>query len=221
LDAVKPRQERSEFLRGLDLSETLPTIGLLPGSRGHELTMHVPLMVEVARIISRELHGAQFVVGAAGKSDKIRREIDAMLRAIPDAPVVRVAEGLTYECMAYSDLLISKSGTATVEAAILGTPMVIVYKGSPIMRFEFLFRKSVLEGYIGMPNILADREICPELINADASVETVAEIALGLLRDKDSMERMRSSLRELRAQLGEPGAVERAAKAVLEMGGLS
>ncbi len=71
--------------------------------------------------------------------------------------------------MAASDLLITASGTATLEAAILGVPMMIIYRGSRIMRLEYEFRKSILEEFIGMPNIVADRGVCPELINDEVN----------------------------------------------------
>ena len=99
--------------------------------------------------------------------------------------------------------------------------MVIIYRGSPIMRMEFVFRKSVLEEYIGMPNILAGRGICPELINEDVTAQKLADISLSLLQDEVSLQKIKASLCEVRKQLGEPGAVDRAARSLLEMGGLT
>ncbi|MHB9035288.1 MAG: lipid-A-disaccharide synthase [Armatimonadota bacterium] len=219
VDIVKPSSDRASFLREFGLSDSLPTIGMLPGSRAHELSEHMPIMIECARIIHRELGGAQFVIGAGSKANQIHERV-AEAAACGDGPVIRVIEGRTYDCMAHSDLLISKSGTATLEAAILGTPMVIIYRGSWIMRFEFLFRKAVLEEYIGLPNIIADRGICPELINEQATPEAVSDISLHLLRDQESLSRMRASLIDVRRQLGDFDAVTRTARALLEMGGL-
>lgn len=219
LDIVKPSCDKASFLDEFDLSKTLPTIGMLPGSRAHELKEHMPLMIECARIIDNRLGGAQFVIAAAGRVDQIRKTIaDASTQS--NLPTIRVIECRTYDCMAYADLLISKSGTATLEAAILGTPMVIIYRGSPIMRFEFLFRKAVLEDYIGLPNIIADRGICPELINEQASPEAVSDIALGLLQNEESLAKMKNALSDVRRALGNSDAVARAACTLLEMGGL-
>ena len=89
------------------------------------------------------------------------------------------------------------------------------------MRFEYALRKSILEDFIGMPNIIADRGVCPELINDDAVPEKLADIALSLLSDREKLARMKAELGEVRAKLGEPGAVDRAARAVYEMGGLA
>ncbi|MGC8863235.1 MAG: lipid-A-disaccharide synthase, partial [Armatimonadota bacterium] len=132
-----------------------------------------------------------------------------------------VVKDRTCDCMAASDLLICKSGTATLEAAVIGTPMVIVYRGTPIMRLEYRLRRHELEEFIGMPNILAGREICPEFLNEEVTAERLASAALDILNDPTRLARMRESLAEVRKSLGEPGAVERAARAVLEMGGLA
>ena len=220
LDTVKPVSDRETFLRQLDFSESTPTIGLLPGSRSHELREHLPPMVGCARIMHRELGGAQFVVGVAHGADEIRARIDTLMKDANDAPPIRVIEGRTYDCMAASDFLIAKSGTATLEAAILGTPMLIAYRGTAIMRFEFLFRKSVMEEFIGMPNIVADRGVCPELINYDVTAEKLADIALSIMRDESKLAKMKASLAEVKRALGEPGATRRAAKVLVEMGEL-
>ena len=89
------------------------------------------------------------------------------------------------------------------------------------MRFEFLFRKAVLEDYIGLPNIIANRGVCPELINDDVTPEKVAGVALGIMNDATRLAAMKSSLVDIRNMLGEPGAARRAAQAVVEMGGLA
>lgn len=235
LDIVQPSCSREDFLRELGLSESLPTIGLLPGSRAHEMREHVPVMLRCAEILHRELGGAQFVIGAAWGADRMRKDIERCF-GISDvrgadshvrsesrngSPVIKVVENRTYDCMAASDLLITASGTATLEAAILGVPMLIVYRGTAIMRFEYNLRKSSLEDFIGMPNIVADRGVCPELLNEDVTAEKVAGIALSLLNDEERLNRMRRELGEVASRLGTTGAVDRAAQAVLELGGLA
>ncbi|MCX6345620.1 MAG: lipid-A-disaccharide synthase [Armatimonadetes bacterium] len=230
LDIVKPTQSKEEFFGQLGLSMNIPTICLLPGSRSHEVREHLSMMIDCARIMHRELGGAQFVIGAAnrgegeapaGRARLLLSRIKSVSRGVEDFPAIRVVEGQTYDCMAHSDFLITKSGTATLEAAILGAPMVIVYRGTAIMRFEFMFRKAILEDFIGLPNIIAQRGVCPELINADASPEKVADIALSIMKNENEYARMKASLIEVKNQLGESGAVRRAAEMVLEMGGLT
>lgn len=219
VDIVKPSAAREQLLRELDLSQSLPTIGLLPGSRAHEIREHLPGMIACAQIVHRELGGAQFIVGAAWGSDKMERQISSLLQGA-GSPSIRVVERRTYDCMAASDLLITASGTATLEAAILGTPMIIIYRGSSAMRLEYMLRKSILEDFIGMPNIIADRGVCPELINDDVTPEKMADVAVSLLRDETRLGKMKDDLRSVRSRLGESGSVDRAARAIIEMGEL-
>lgn len=220
VDIVKPTQTRDEFLREFELSDSLPTIGLLPGSRGHEVREHIPPMLECAYNMHKKLGGAQFVIGAANRVESMRRQVGVMAKERSDFPTVRVIERRTYDCMAHSDFLIAASGTATLEAAILGTPMVIVYRGTAIMRFEYELRKGALEEFIGMPNIVADRGVCPEMLNNDVTPEKLTDIALSLFQDKQGLDKMRESLGEVKRLLGESGAVDRIADTVIEMGGL-
>lgn len=221
IDIVKPTADRAGFLKELELSASLPLIGLLPGSRGHEISEHLAPMIGAAEIMHRELGGAQFVIAASGITARASACIKSASVGKSDLPVIRIVENRTYDCLAHSDLLICKSGTATLEAAILGTPMVIVYRGTGIMRLEYLLRKSALEEYIGMPNIIADRGVCPELLNWDVTAEKVADIALSILRDENQVAKMKAGLAEVKSRLGEPGAVDRAARTLLEMGGLA
>lgn len=218
IDIARPDKDKSSFLKELGLSDALPTIGLLPGSRAHEIREHLMPMIESAQIIDRELGGAQFIIAAAGRCEKIKKQVYDFASDKDSFPEVRIVERRTYDCMSASDFLIAASGTATLEAAIIGVPMVIIYRGSAIMRFEFLFRKSVIEDHIGMPNIVADRGVCPEMINDDVTAEKLADITVSILRSKERMNKMKSELSDVKIQLGKPGAAARAAQAVIEMG---
>lgn len=221
IDLVRPTVDRQSFFREMQLVDSLPTIGLLPGSRSHEIREHLDMMLGCARLIHEDMGGAQFVIGATvGSSEAIRRRVAELTAEVSGCPQIRVVEGRTYDCMAHSDFLITKSGTATLEAAIFGVPMVIIYRGTAIMRFEFLFRKSVIEDYIGLPNIVAGRGICPELINDDATAHRVADVAMSIMRDEDRLAQMKMSLAEVRRQLGETGVMTRVAGFVLDMGEL-
>lgn len=218
VDIVKPTCSREEFLRELGLDPGVRTIALLPGSRAHEIREHLGPLLGCAQRLRRELGQLQFVIGAAWGAESMRRKIKDH-PAIAD--VAKVVESRTYDCLNAADLLITASGTATLEAAILGVPMVIIYRGSPIMRLEYNLRKSVLEEFIGMPNIVADRGVCPELLNEDVTPEKLADIARSLLTVEGSLNSMRKDLTEISSRLGTSGAVARAARVVLEMGGLA
>ena len=134
--------------------------------------------------------------------------------------VFKCVTGETYIAMASSDYLFACSGTATLEAAVIGTPMTIVYGGTAAMFVEHIFRKRVVESYIGMPNIIAGEEICPELLGHDFTAENMADRCLSLLENRDKYEKTKESLGRVRGVLGEPGATRRAAAIIAEMSGL-
>ncbi len=152
-----------------------------------------------------------------------RRSEHLRARAEQTLPPTVLAKGLTYDVMAHSDVLLTCSGTATLEAAVLGTPMVILYRGSKVMEFEYKLRGLHKKlKFIGLPNILADRFVVPELIQAAATPEAIAAQALPLLNDIETRQRVRQDLRAVADMLGTPGASDRTAELVLELaGGLS
>ncbi|MGC8666765.1 MAG: lipid-A-disaccharide synthase [Chthonomonadales bacterium] len=131
-------------------------------------------------------------------------------------PIV-VTQGRTYDVMAYSDVLLVCSGSATLEAAILGTPMVIVYRGSRIMELEYKLRRLHRIEHIGMPNIVCGRRVVPELIQRDATPQALAEHALRFLLEPETRAATKAALEEVRAALGEPGATARVARIAVEM----
>jgi lipid-A-disaccharide synthase len=134
------------------------------------------------------------------------------------APLV-ICEKVTYDVMARSDLVIAKSGTSTLEAAILNKPMIIVYRGSKLMALEFRLRKSRLRiKHIGLPNILAEERVFHELLQDDASPEKIAGIAVEMLLQPERLLRLKERTGDLiRTQLGRPGGVERAADLLYEL----
>ncbi|MGO8669803.1 MAG: lipid-A-disaccharide synthase [Capsulimonadaceae bacterium] len=134
------------------------------------------------------------------------------------APLV-ICEGHTYDVIGRSDLVITKSGTSTLEAAILKRPMIIVYRGNALMKAEWMVRRRSLNiSFIGMPNILAREEVFPELIQDDANPEAIADIAVGILLQPDRMLTLKNRIAEVvRETLGEPGGVRRAADLLFDL----
>jgi len=139
-------------------------------------------------------------------------------RAEHTMPPTVLAKGLTYEVMAHSDVLLTCSGTATLEASVFGTPMVILYRGSKLMELEYNLRglKKKIK-WIGLPNILADRTVAPELIQNDATPEAIAAHALKLLNDIETRQAAKVGLAEVRAAMGTPGASARTAQIVVDL----
>jgi lipid-A-disaccharide synthase len=132
----------------------------------------------------------------------------------PELPV-RIVEGRTYDALASSNLAIVSSGTATVETALLDVPMVVVYRVTPLT--AFLAKPLVRTPFFSMVNLIAGKRVVPELIQSDFTPERVSQEVLRLLRDPAARATMRESLAEVRNRLGPPGAVERAADAILDL----
>ncbi len=129
-------------------------------------------------------------------------------------PFVNLIKGSAYESMRASDLMLIASGTATLEAACLGTPMIVVYKMS---RLSWWVVKSLATiDLSGLPNIIAGREIVPELLQNDAQPSRIAPMALKLLQSSEARESQQAELRKVYAQLGSPGAAERTAQIILD-----
>ena len=218
LDNAVPTLTKSEFKREYGFDESKKLIGILPGSRVHEIKCHTLEMLLAGELVNRKIP-AEFVVCMAANSDVVMAEAAKFAEAHPEI-VFKCVTGETYNAMAVSDYLFACSGTATLEAAVIGTPMTIVYGGTAAMFVEHIFRKRVVESYIGMPNIIAGEEICPELLGHDFTAENMADRCLSLLENRDKYEKTKESLGRVRGVLGEPGATRRAAAIIAEMSGL-
>jgi lipid-A-disaccharide synthase len=202
VDLVKPPAERGRLLAEVGLDPGHPVIALLPGSRRKEIDHNLPGIAGAVRVLSRERPDLQFVAAVAPSIEP--RQVEGL-----PANVVRV-EHRTHEVLACADVAIVASGTATVEAALLGTPMVVVYRLAALT--YHLGRRFVRVPHVAMPNLIAGRRVVPELIQADFTPERVAAETLRLLGPDGAA--MRTALGEVRARLGAGGASARAAAAV-------
>ncbi|MCL6630886.1 MAG: hypothetical protein K6U00_14930, partial [Armatimonadetes bacterium] len=149
----------------------------------------------------------------------IERHVKAMAHAdkftFPTSPVrIHLLPGMSADVLANAHGAVIASGSATVEALILGCPMVIIYRGSKLTTLEYRLRGKHIK-FIGMPNIIADREICPELVAEAATPSCISELMLALITDTPQRAKMLNELAEARVILGQPGAVEKTARAVL------
>ncbi len=187
-------------------------VGLLPGSRAMEIRCSGREMLAAARIIADERDDVDFLLSVAPSvPEEALREQVARHRL---QERVSLTHGLSTIVQA-SDLAIVTSGTATLEAAAAGCPMLIIYRGTRLMVLEKWLRRFA-QPFIGMPNILANREVVPELIHLEAEATALAERALGLLADQKKMRGMREDLLELRGRLGAPGVSDRVARLCLD-----
>ena len=207
VDVVKASMSRAEFAARHGLDPNRPIVTLLPGSRRSEIERHYPLIMEACERLSREVpnRGAiQFVLAAA---PALGPELFAPYER-QGVSVTRV-EGATYDALGAADCAIVASGTATVEAALLGTPMVVVYRVSPTS--AFVLRRLVRSPFIAMVNLIPGRRVVPELIQDQFTSEAVVEEVRKLLESSAARDEMKAGLAEVRTKLGPGGAIERAA----------
>ncbi len=208
LDIVRPSLSRKEALQKFNLSPERPIVALLPGSRESEIEKLLSTLLVSAQLLQREIPTLQFVIPLA--SGMSREVLSPWVRESPIP--VKVVEGLTYDVMNVADLLITASGTATLEGAILGRPMVIIYRVSPLS--YWIGRMLVRVDHIGMVNLVAGKGLMPELLQKDANPERIAAESLPILKDPALRRQMTEGTEEVRRNLGEPGAVGRAASIV-------
>ncbi|HEY9765554.1 MAG TPA: lipid-A-disaccharide synthase [Chroococcales cyanobacterium] len=210
LDQVPNGSQRARIGRelGLDLKE--PILGLLPGSRKNEVKSLLPIMLKAAEKLKEEFPTIQPVIPVA--SAFLASLIEEAISNFPFKVWTTETSGmgLIQSC----DVAIAASGTATLEAAIVGTPVVAAYKISPLT--EFVARRLMRSPFVTLPNILTGRKIVPELLQGEANPLRMAQEAAALLGDPRLRQEMLREFSNLRAQLGRPGAAQRAAKIVLE-----
>jgi lipid-A-disaccharide synthase len=213
VDLVEVRHTRAEFLRGLGLDPSAPTVALLPGSRPNELRATLPVLRDALPLITSRVSGAQFVVARAPHLN------DALFAPLGHAGDDRVrpaiVEGRTDEVLHAADVVVTASGTATVQTALHGKPMVIVYRLSPLT--YRVGRRFVRVSTFGMVNLIAGRLVVPELIQEAFTPQRVADETLRFLTDSSAAAEARAALVEVRARLGPPGASGRAAEAILDV----
>jgi len=213
---VRATRDRVALCAEARLAPAEPLVAVLPGSRSAELRQHLPVLREACRYIHAAVPRAQFVVAAApGGNHHADPERSALREGWDPQLQLRVLEGRTYDALAAVDAAIVSSGTATVEAALLDAPMVVVYRVTPLT--AALAKPLVRTEFFSMVNLIAGRRVVPELIQSDFTADKVAGETIRLLQDANARRALRAGLAEVRARLGPPGAVDRAADALLAL----
>ncbi len=212
IDLAKPAATRQQFLAGLGLTPSAPTVAILPGSRRNEVSRILPDLAAASQLIRRDVPSAQFVVARAPHLDD---ELFQSVRAGGSEVPFALVEGDTDTVLASADVALTASGTATVQAALHDTPMVVVYRMAPLS--YQLARRVVTLDTIGMVNLIAGEKIAPELVQDAFTPEAVACEAIAILTDRDRAARIRAGLASVRARLGGSGASRRAAEAILRV----
>jgi len=211
LDVVRAKYSREEALRRFGLREGITTVGILPGSRQSEVVRLLPEMLMAAEIIEKKLSSVQFVLPLADTLEthfvsNIIRQYPIKVKVIPDE---------IYDVIGCADIAMVASGTATLETALMGTPMIIIYKVSAP---SYYVGKMVINvDHIGLVNIMAGKTIVPELIQEAAIPEAIAAEVIDILTNRERMDDIKTELSKIRDMLGSPGAAVRAAHLAYEM----
>jgi len=208
VDLVRPSRTREESQKKYSLSPKFKTIGLLPGSRMNEVNSLLSVMVQAAEKIRSELGFCQFLLPVADSIDpKLIR------KRLGDNPLgIQLLEGQSYDVMNSCDMLIIASGSATLEAGIIGCPMVIIYKLNPLT--YFLAQLLVNAPLVGLVNIVAEEEVVPELIQNKVTAENISAEVLAVLRAPEKEKVIRERLLNIKYTLGKPGAMKIVAKRI-------
>jgi len=211
LELTPPPEAREPFLRRHGLDPARPVVALLPGSRRNELRAILPDLVRTAGVIARRVPDAQFLIARAPHLD------EALLAPLADWPAGAsrpvVVEGQTDAVLASAGVAVLASGTVTVQAALHGCPMVIVYRVGPI---TYRLGKPLLHvDTYGMVNLVAGSRVVPELIQDDFTPAAAAAEALKVLLDPEHAAKVKADLAAVRGRLGTAGATRRAAEAVI------
>ena len=208
---VHPAMPPAEFRARMRLDPSRPVVALLPGSRAGELARNLPPLLDACRQLAGS-HRAQFLLAAApGLSP------ESLAPATAAHLGIQIVNGATYDVLSAADVAVVSSGTATVEAALCGTPTVVVYRVSPVT--AALARPLIRTDHFAMINLIAGRPIVPELIQNDLTGERVASEVARLLDSPSEREAMRRDLAGVEATLHGPrgDAITRAADVITEM----
>ena len=211
VETVRPTMSREEAIQEFSLDPERKTIGLLPGSRNNEIQFLLDLMIDSAGEIRKEIKDSQFILPVADTLDP-----EIIRRRLKSNPLdIRVVTGKSYDVMNCCDYLIVASGSATLEAGLMGCPMVIVYRLKWIT--YWLARLLLNTKVYGLVNVVAGEKVVPELIQNKATAKNVADEALKVLDDPEKHRILRSRLFQVRGSLGQPGVMGRIAGRIFKV----
>ena len=216
---VKEKKEEARAALGL---QDAPTIGLLPGSRIQEIRYILPTLLETIPFIKKLIPTSQFVISPPESllsflNKNLPPKWEIKQSALEkNGDIVHMRAGQSQRVISASDALIVTSGTATLESAILDTPLIVVYKGSLLTKLEYKIRRMRLP-YISLPNIVLGRKEIPELIQEQANPSLLATLVCELILDEEERNKQLMLFREIKSQLGEKGMFKKTVELIKEM----
>ncbi len=214
---VRARRSKDEFCRDHGVNASRKIISLLPGSRHKEIVRILPVMLDSAVCLKKQLPDVQFVIAVStvenlSDVEQILKNTRKINNSLPDA--ITIVDNETYDALNASDAAAVASGTATLETAIIGTPMVVVYKTSPLN--YALFEPFIDVPHYGLVNLIAEERVAKELIQAEFTPETLSMELASLLAPQQNTA-MRTKLKSVSDKLGRGGASKRTAEAILRI----
>ena len=216
LDIIETKETEESFRRKAGIPDRKKIIGFLPGSRESEVKTLLPLMLQSGKILLKKHKNLFFVIPTTQNVEQIVLDIVGNFQNLPVKVLTKKhLENPSYEVMKHSYFSIIASGTATLEASIIGTPFILVYKVSPIT--FFIGKLLVSIDYLGLPNIIAKKEVIKELLQKECSPENIAIWTEKYLTDKSLYEKTKKELKQVRKALGKKGALEKTAEIIKEL----
>jgi lipid-A-disaccharide synthase len=213
LDLIALENEEGSIGRRYGKNGSRQLIGLLPGSRSSEVSRLLPVMLDMAAILVDMIPNVHFLVPLA---PTISREQVNPYFSGRNLPLTVVSDS-THEVIRACEMIVAASGTVTLEAAILGTPLVVVYKVNPLT--YWLGKRLVKVNHVALANIIAGETVAPELIQHEVTPERLAREAMKIFNDHGRKEWIKRRLQDVREELGTPGASDKAAAIALELMG--
>ena len=207
VQTVKPRYSRADFLSMLEIPEEATIITVMPGSRENEITKHLPVLLETIALMRRRLQNLVVLMPLSDNTDE--RSIAQLLKG---KEKVMLLKGYTYDALSASQMALIASGSATLEAALLGTPSIVLYRLSGLS--YLLARLLVKVDYVSLPNLIAGKEVFPEYIQ-HLDPERIAKKALSMLNNKG--DEQRKQLEEIRQKLAGHDSYSMASREIVQL----
>ncbi|MDD2715454.1 MAG: lipid-A-disaccharide synthase [Candidatus Wallbacteria bacterium] len=218
LDIVKSTKPKDQLKREFGITPENFTIGLLPGSREKEVKYLLPVLLKAARLIKSSIPNAKFIIPITSATfktseDMNQEKIEGYIRQ--NFPEAQLTVDATYNVFSTLDFAVIASGTATLEAACMNIPMIIIYKISLLT--ELIARLSgKLPIIFGLPNLILGRQVIPEFAQRDANPEKIASEVVNFYRNQERIEQQKNYLKDVLKKMGEAGATERAARLIID-----
>lgn len=201
---------REEMMKLLKLEPDKRYIAILPGSRSQEIRMVLPLLIKSAEILNKKIPGLCFLMPVA--APVLQEPIDRLTKNAGFS--LKKYSGMAPKIMSVCDLAIMASGSASLEASVLGVPMILTYR---IRQIDWLIiKRFVRQKWCGLPNLILERDVVPELLQDEASPDNISRWAEALLLNEEKRNKMINDLREVKESLGEYGVTDRVAQYIWE-----